>query len=67
MDAPGVQIRTYVVLNHAGRVVAVKLNRRSATATVVLYPGGRVEPHMADKDCPPDCQPRDEGDSTCAL
>lgn len=51
-ETPGVQIRTYVVLNAAGRVIAVKLNRTSASATVGLHPGSRVEPHMADKRSP---------------
>lgn len=51
-DAPGLQIRTYVVLDLAGRVIAVKLNRTSATLTVKANPGSRVEPHMADKHPP---------------
>ena len=51
-DAPGLQIRVYVVLDVAGRVIAVKLNRTSATLTVKATPGSRVEPHMADKRPP---------------
>lgn len=42
-------IKTFVVLNANGRVVGVKLNRRSATALVARYPGGNVEIHQADK------------------
>jgi hypothetical protein len=48
----GVQIRTYVVLDAGGRILAVKLNRTSAVATQRVNHGSTIDPHMADKRSP---------------
>lgn len=49
----GPEIRVYVITNAEGEVLAVKLNRTSATALQRITPGSAVEPHMADKRMPP--------------
>jgi hypothetical protein len=51
-EASGPEIRVYCVLGAGGKILAVKLNRTSATAVQRENPGSTIEMHRADKRFP---------------